>query len=194
MDSFVETIRSIFDSNPYDVFTSEKEYLFVYDDSVSRRTYMQEDNTNLAKSMQIVNLNRYKVSHICIDGGLIKYGLYDYVGDGLSHGRNDCMVYTDAELLLIELKMDVDEESMDKTRWGRYSDAMHQISDFYLYLKKKMDEKGHPIDMYYTQSSIHPIVCMKNPPKLSAQRNNEKEKFRIKTQLKIETSVVYQFV
>ena len=176
------------------MFTLEKEYLFVYDDRESRRTYMQEDNTNLAKSMQIVNHNQYKVSHICIDGGIIKYGLYDYVGDGLPHGRNDCMVYTDSELLLIELKMDVEEESMDKTRWGRYSEVMHQISDFYLYLKKKMDEKEHPIDMYYTQSSIHPIVCMKNPPKSSAQRNNEKEKFRLKTKLKIETSVIYQFI
>ena len=90
--------------------------------------------------------------------------------------------------------MDVEEDSLDKTRWAKYSDAMRQITDFYLYLKNQLEKKEKPITIFYSQTAIHPIVCMKNPMKSSAQRNNEKEKFRIKTKLKIETGIKYDFI
>lgn len=191
MKSFIKALGSIFISNPYGVSSSNGEYLFIYDDKDAEQTFMSEVDTHPGNSMTIINHSQCEVSHICIDGGLIEYGLPDYVGDGLPHGRNDCMAFTNAMLLLIELKMDVTEVSLDKTRWGRYSEAMHQLSDFYLYLIKKLEENGHPMDEFYSRSAIHPIVCMKNPPKPSAQRNNEKEKFRLKTNLIIETEVEY---
>jgi hypothetical protein len=193
MNDFAEVIRTIFVSNPYDITISKCECLYVYDDKFLKQTFMSSNNTFSNKSMQLLNPSNHKVKHICVDGGLIKHGLFDYVGDGLRHGRNDCMVFTDTELLIIELKMDVSEESLDKTRWGRYSEAMSQISDFYMYLLNRLEEIKSPMNLFFIQSAIHPIICMKNPPKASAQRNNEKEKFRVKTKLKIETITSYKF-
>lgn len=191
MKNFIDTIKSIFVSNPYEIVSLNKEYVFVYDDCVQKCTFMLSEDIHPDITMKIINHNFKEVSHVCIDGGLIKHGLSDYVGDGQPHGRNDCMVFSDEELLLIELKMDVSVESKDKTRWSRFSDAMHQISDFYLYLVEKMEEKDEPITTYYTISAIHPIISMKNQPRPSAQRNNEKEKFRLATKLKIETTTEY---
>lgn len=193
MNVFADVIRSIFVSNQYNIYASNCGHLYVYDDKTLKQTIMTNFNNFPHISLQLSNPLNYEVKHICVDGGLIAYGLFDYVGDGLPHGRNDCIVFTNTELLLIELKMDVLEDSLDKTRWGRYKEAMLQISDFYLYLLNCLDKIEKPMDRFFIHSKIHPIVCMKNPPKASAQRNNEKEKFRIKTRLNIETLTSYEF-
>lgn len=132
-----------------------------------------------------------------IDGGLIEYGLEDYVGDGQTRGRCDCMIFSDSHLILIEFKMDMNPETSDKGRWRNFSQGMAQIKDFYLYLKDRFAETQEDLQTFYPETNIIPTVCMKyepeSHPKRNVQRNNEKEKFRMATKLKIRIFHQYSF-
>ena len=52
--------------------------------------------------------------------------------------------------------------------------------------------------MFYSNDNIIPIICMRYGPNIhprrNVQRNNEKEKFRIETQLKIQSISEYEFL
>lgn len=172
--------------------------LYAYDCSSSRRTFLVESDANKDKSLKIINKRGCEIIHICIDGGIIRYGLEDYVGDGVPRGRCDCMIFNNNELLLVEFKMDVEPSTKDKTLWKNFSHAMTQIKDFFLYLKASLQQGGEDISTFYSNDNIIPIICMKYGPnihpKRNVQRNNEKEKFRVETQLKIQSFCEYEFL
>ena len=189
-------IGPIFTSNPYTIDFLSDQILFAYDCKTSNRTYFTAASTNQDKSIKINNPLGKEIIHICIDGGLIRHGLKDYVGDGKPRGRCDCMIFNDDKLLLIEFKMDVQELTRDKTLWKTFSHAMKQIKEFFKHLESSLNQNGDDIFTLYSKENIIPIICMKNQPtfhpRRNAQRNNEKERFRIDTSLKIELLCEYE--
>lgn len=194
---FCNKIKSLFTANPYTIERENGPVLYAYDDKTQKRTFLTSDHTNSDKSLIIHNNKRQELIHICIDGGLIEYGLEDYVGDGQTRGRCDCMIFSDSHLILIEFKMDMNPETSDKGRWRNFSQGMAQIKDFYLYLKDRFAETQEDLQTFYPETNIIPTVCMKyepeSHPKRNVQRNNEKEKFRMATKLKIRIFHQYSF-
>lgn len=197
-NNFCSIIQTIYTSNPYTIDRLCSTLLYAYDCGLSKRTFLVESDTNKDKSLKIKNDKRSEIVHICIDGGIIKHGLEDYVGDGIPRGRCDCMIFNDNKLLLVELKMDVEPLTKDKTLWKNFSHAMKQIKDFFLYLKASLQQEGKGINTFYSNDNIIPIICMKYGPNIhprrNVQRNNEKEKFREETQLKIQSICEYEFL
>ena len=131
-NNFCDTIQTIYTSNPYTIDRLCGTTLYAYDCSSSRRTFLVESDANKDKSLKITNKRGCEIIHICIDGGIIRYGLEDYVGDGVPRGRCDCMIFNNNKLLLVEFKMDVEPSTKDKTLWKNFSHAMTQIKDFFL--------------------------------------------------------------
>lgn len=197
-NNFCDTIQTIYTSNPYTIDCLCGTTLYAYDCSSSRRTFLVESDANKDKSLKITNKRGCEIIHICIDGGIIRYGLEDYVGDGVPRGRCDCMIFNNNKLLLVEFKMDVEPSTKDKTLWKNFSHAMTQIKDFFLYLKASLQQGGEDISTFYSNDNIIPIICMKYGPnihpKRNVQRNNEKEKFRVETLLKIQSFCEYEFL
>ena len=197
-NNFCSKIQTIYTSNPYTIERLFDSSLYAYDCKSSKRTFFTASDTNKDKSLIIINKRNNEIIHICIDGGIIKYGLEDYVGDGITRGRCDCMIFDDNKLLLVEFKMDVEPLTRDKTLWKNYSHAMKQIKDFFIYLKASFLQKGNELHKFYSDDNIIPIICMKYNQNVhhrrNVQRNNEKEKFRQETQLKIQTICEYEFL
>lgn len=162
--------------------------MYGYDVKEDKRTYLTDNTQDAGKGIDISNPSSKTLNHVCVDGGLVTYGLPDYVGDGKPHGRFDSMLFTDTHLLLIEYKMDSTTE-IDKNKWGTFSSGMDQIRDYYLHLKNLISATGDSISNYFSADSIIPIVCMSNLPKMNprinAQRFTQIEKFRLQTGLKI---------
>lgn len=195
-NSFCAKLESLFTANPYDIDRLSDTILYAYDCKQSQRTFLTASAEFCEKSLKITNNKQDEIVHICVDGGLIQYGLEDYIGDGKKHGRCDCIIFDNDRLLLVEFKMDVKPLTMDKTLWGNFSSAMTQIKDFYLYLKDRFLQSGNDLHEFYTTTNIIPIICMKYTPnihpKRNAQRNNEKERFRMATNLKIQSFCEYK--
>lgn len=192
---FCAKVQSLFTANTYDIERLGDSILYAYDCKQSQRTFFTASAEFCEKSLKITNDSLHEIVHICVDGGLIQYGLEDYIGDGKKHGRCDCLIFDDNKLLLVEFKMDVEPLTKDKTLWGNFSHAMTQIKDFYLYLKERFLQSGDDLHVFFANTNIIPIICMKHTPnihpKRNAQRNNEKEKFRMATNLKIHSCCEY---
>lgn len=130
------------------------------------------------------------VTHICVDDGLIEYVKEDYAGDGISRGRNDCLLITDNQLLFIELKTDTTTEQ-DKKIWQNFNEGARQIKDFYVFFRDFLATNGHPISGYFPllNSNVHAFVCINPYPKLTkgpgkipmTNRQKELEAFRVGT-------------
>lgn len=162
--------------------------IFGFDVKADRRTYLTDDIADKDKGIVIENQDAKELHHICVDGGLVTYGLEDYVGDGRKHGRFDSMLFSDDVLLLVEYKMESTTEK-DNNRWRRFSDGMNQISEYFLHLRQTMLSQGLEIESFFTIGKIVPFVCMNNipqmKPRVNAQRFRQMEEFRVKTGLKI---------
>lgn len=195
-NAFCTKVESLFTANPYDIERLNDAILYAYDSKQSKRTIFTTSAEFREKSLKITNNSQHEIVHICVDGGLIQYGLEDYIGDGKKHGRCDCIIFDNNRLLLVEFKMDVEPLTKDKTLWGNFSHAMNQIKDFYLYLKDRFLQSGDDLHLFYENTNIIPIICMKYTPnihpKRNAQRNNEKERFRMATNLKIQSFCEYK--
>lgn len=118
-NNFCNIIQTIYTSNPYTIDRLCGTPLYAYDCSLSKRTFLIDTDVNQDKSLKITNGGRNEIIHICIDGGIIKHGLEDYVGDGVPRGRCDCMIFDNNKLLLVEFKMDVEPLTKDKTLWKK---------------------------------------------------------------------------
>lgn len=196
-NNFCSKIQALFTATPYSIDRLSESIIYAYDCKQSQCTFFTTSADFHDKALKIINNNNNEIVHICVDGGLIEYGLEDYVGDGIVRGRCDCIIFDDNKLLLVEFKMDVDSLTKDKTLWKSFSHAMNQIKDFYIFLKENFLQSGDDLQTFYTSSNIIPVICMKNTPnihpKRNAQRNNEKEKFRLSTNLKIQSFCEYNF-
>ena len=196
-NNFCSKIQALFTATPYSIDRLSESIIYAYDCKQSQCTFFTTSADFHDKALKIINNNNNEIVHICVDGGLIEYGLEDYVGDGIVRGRCDCIIFDDNKLLLVEFKMDVDSLTKDKTLWKSFRHAMNQIKDFYLFLKENFLQSGDDLQTFYTSSNIIPVICMKNTPnihpKRNAQRNNEKEKFRLSTNLKIQSFCEYNF-
>lgn len=179
-----------------DLYHSEEtnDTLYGYDDKSLKRTFLVKQVQNISKVLTIHNLDSSTLHHICVDGGMVTYGLEDYVGDGEIRGRFDSMLFTDSLLILVEYKTDSTSDQ-DGGRWKTFSKGMSQIQDYYLVLKSFFLNDGDSINNYFPDSRIIPFICMPNLPELKPrvnhQRLNNMEQFRLATGLKLQYGMEY---
>lgn len=164
--------------------------MYAFDINETHHTSFSADAEMKGKSFTLINQDPpITVTHICVDGGLIEWGKEDYVGDGVIRGRNDCLLITDEQLILVELKTDLTSEE-DKNIWKNFSKGMCQLCDFYIYMRDRLFLEGRPISSFFVSpENTNAFVCIHPYPKLpsasrkiaSTQRMTEIERFRTKT-------------
>lgn len=195
-EAFANAVSSRFTSHPFTVDRRCEAVLYAYDSATDHRTYLTDSDSQKDISLEISNVGEIELMHICIDGGMIEYGLEDYVGDGQPHGRCDCMLFNDAKLMFVEFKMNV-ETLKDKRIWQICNDAMGQIEDFSSHLKNVFHQYDDEFSNYYAKGHASALVCIKTAPAMNVRRNSQrltaKDAFTSRTDLKIEyrTSVAF---
>lgn len=186
-DDFIMAVKKYFTSHPYSDDHSDNAMLYAYDDDTANRTFITSVDDHKDISLQINNPGKAEIVHICIDGGIVEYGLEDYQGDGRVHERCDCMVFSESMLRFVEFKMNM-TSTLDKSAWRNCSDAMRAIRDFVTYFYKVFEQRGDSFWNYYSESAAAAIVCIKQSPNMVSKRNSqrltEKEKFTAATKLK----------
>lgn len=146
------------------------EEMYVFDQEQPHRTFFTNDPYDKDKSFTVKNVFPPEtITHICVDGGLIKWGKEcpDYIGDGVPHGRPDCMLISEDQLLIVELKTNV-QTIEDKFLWRKFYEAMVQIREFYNYLRFRLAVEGHDLYFLYKNDGHHikSFVCMPSSPQL----------------------------
>lgn len=178
---FVSELQKFKMENDIHFKTSFNSVLYIFD--LKRYTIMSSIKL-FPDCLTIRNKYCKKNTHICIDGGMITYGLSDYVGDGQDHERPDCMIFSKNKLFFVELKTNVKTRN-DKKRWKEVSKAMRQLKEYFLFLYSEFTTDGNNINSYYASDDIKAVVCMSPKPLLypsvNSQRLTEIEKFRQST-------------
>lgn len=154
---------------------------YIYDDTTKHRCYVCDSSRPDA-----LEVRRWAAWHICVDGGLIRYGKRNYMGNATCpQGRCDSMVFDKQDLWFIEFKMNT-TSLLDKQLWDDLKDGMVQIKDFVQNLRRKMATKRTPLHRYYSLCHQHCTVCMKYYPTMNITRNNYLELFRKETGIKLQ--------
>ena len=195
-EGFCSQILNIYPNKTDCVDKLSDELIYIYDcENKNKTIFTSKLPIESDKSFKIKNENKTEVIHICIDGGLIEKGK-DYVRDGKSHGRFDCMLLDNNKLLLLELKMNVTSSS-EMNLYKRFCKGLEQIQEYYIYLKEKFDELGDDVNNYFGKGNIISIIGFKEEVKKrfrrNAQFNTKREEFRKNTGIKIDIGSEYKF-
>lgn len=182
--NLLDEFRTRFPANPFTETTSEASELFVFEQNTQNCQGKIIPITCLATTppiglclkLQNKILNN-KISHICIDGDFIPYGQpqYDPANTEIGHKRPDCLVFDDARLIFVELKLEQEELTFGKedTKWKKIIEGAKQILAFVEFLKNEN------FDLGLFQSEKIGIICMRFEPNFStisrgnAARNSE---------------------
>ena len=157
---------------------------YVYDDQTEHRCLVCK--TSRPDALAVINWLAY---HICVDGGLIRYGCRNYMSDfKYPQGRCDSIVFDRNDLWFVEFKMNV-TSVLDDQLWKDFCDGMMQLGGFIYNLRCKMAKKRTPLYRYFNVNHQHCTICMNKYPKMSASRNNHLEHFRLKTGIKLQQLV-----
>ena len=195
-NAFSNAVTSYFTTRTFSVERMSAVVLYAYDSETNHRTYLTDSDEYKAISLEIKNSNSQEILHICIDGGIIEHGLWDYVGDGQPHGRCDCMVFSDDKLVFVELKMNV-ITTKDRKIWKICNDALGQIEDFSNHLKSVFMQNNDNFVNYYEKGKSSALVCIKTAPgmapKRNTQRQTEKDAFTARTDLKVDFRTSIEF-
>ena len=164
---------------------------FVYDDQAFHRCLVCK--TSRPDALAVNNMNAY---HICVDGGLIRYGcrIYmlnpiDKIDPNYPQGRCDSIVFDRRNLWFVEFKMTT-TTTLDAQLWEDMKDGMKQLKHFIYNLRCKMAKKRTPLHLYFRVSHQHCTICMNSYPQMNISRNNYLENFRMETGIKLQQSVV----
>lgn len=158
---------------------------YIYDDKIRHRCFVC--NTPRPDALKVNNWNAY---HVCVDGGLIRFGCRNYMNDfSYPQGRCDSLVFDNSDLWFVEFKMNA-TTAIDDYLWNDLKDGMQQLRDFISNLRCKMAQKRTPLHRYYSINHQHCTVCMKAYPRMSVKRNNTLEAFRLDTGIKLQQVVV----
>lgn len=154
---------------------------YVYDDQAKHCCYVCK-----TPRLDALVVNNWSAYHVCVDGGLIRFGCVNYMADNnCPKGRCDSLVFDEKDLWFVEFKMNT-TTVLDRQLWDDMKDGMKQLKAFIINLRCKMAAKRAPLYRYYSISHQHCTVCMKQYPVMNNGRNNELEKFRMETGVKVQ--------
>lgn len=153
---------------------------YIYDDVASHRCVVC--STLRTDALLVNNWSSY---HICVDGGLIRFGCRNYMNDyRYPQGRCDSMVFDGKDMWFVEFKMNT-TSVLDDQMWDDLKDGMGQLRDYICNLRCKMAKKRTPLHKYFKVCHQHCTVCMKTYPRMNPSRQNYLEHFRIETGIKL---------
>ncbi len=154
---------------------------YVYDDQAQHRCIVCK--TQRPDALSLINRFAY---HICVDGGLIRFGCRNYMSNfNYPQGRCDSIIFDRKDLWFVEFKMNV-TSVLDDQLWNDFSDGMKQLGGFIYNLRCKMAKKRTPLNRYFKVSHQHSSICMTKYPVMSPSRNNLLEHFRLETGIKLQ--------
>ncbi len=157
---------------------------YVYDDQNKHRCLVCK--TPRPDALAVINWFAY---HICVDGGLIRFGCRNYMSDfNYPQGRCDSIVFDRNDLWFVEFKMNV-TSVLDDQLWSDFSAGMMQLCGFINNLRYKMAKKHTPLHRYFKVNHQHCTICMNSYPKMNPSRNNHLEYFRLETGIKLQQLV-----
>ena len=157
---------------------------YVYDDQNKHRCLVCK--TPRPDALAVIN---WFASHICVDGGLIRYRFPNYMfDDKYPLGRCDSIIFDMRDLWFVEFKMNT-TTSLDDQLWKDMKVGMQQLKDFIYNLRCKMAKKRTPLHRYFKASHQHCTICMNSYPKMNPSRNNHLEHFRLETGIKLQQLV-----
>ena len=153
---------------------------YIYDDQVAHRCFVCSTSR-----LDALSIHNWQAWHICVDGGLIRYGCRNYMGDfQYPQGRCDSLVFDNKDLWFVEMKMNT-TTSLDTQLWDNLASGMGQLKDFIFNLRVKLAAKHTPLQRYYSIAHQNCTVCMKRYPMMNTSRNNQLEDFRLSTGIKL---------
>lgn len=153
---------------------------YIYDDTTRHRSLV-----NLVSRPEALVVKNWRANHVCVDGGLIRYGFTNYMFDAnCPKGRCDSMVFDHRDLWFVEFKMNA-TSLLDDQLWEDLKVGMQQLKDFIFNLRCKMDRKRTPLHRYFKNSHQHCTVCMRRYPRMNPSRQNHLEHFRQDTGIKL---------
>lgn len=162
---------------------------YIYDDVVRHRCLVCG-----TPRVDALKVQGWRAWHICVDGGLIRYRYPNYMGSfKYPQGRCDSIVFDRHNIWFVEFKMNT-TTILDKQLWADMKKGMDQIAEFVQNLRLKMAWKHTPLNKFFGINHQHCTVCMVNYPAMSIQRNNELEKFREKTGIKLHQLAVIPYI
>jgi hypothetical protein len=134
-------------------------------------------------------VNNWFAYHICVDGGLIRFGCRNYMSDfNYPQGRCDSIVFDRKDLWFVEFKMNA-TSVLDDQLWNDFKDGMRQLQEFIYNLRCKMTKKRTPLHRYFKVGHQHCTICMNKYPVMNPSRNNRLERFRLETGIKLQQSL-----
>lgn len=168
----------------YQIHRTTPPVSYVYDDQTKHRCLICK--TPRPDALAVSNWN---ANHICVDGGLIRYGATYYMfNDKYPRGRCDSIIFDKYDLWFVEFKMNT-TTSLDEQLWKDMKVGMQQLKDFIYNLRCKMSKKRTPLNHYFKVGHQHCTICMNRYPKMSPSRNNQLEHFRMETGIKLQLLV-----
>ena len=186
-----KTLSNVKCKEKYQIHRITPPVTYVYDDQTKHRCLVCK--TPRPGALAVIDRFAY---HICVDGGLIRYGSRVYMFDPIDkidtnypQGRCDSIVFDKQDLWFVEFKMN-STTTLDAQQWEDLKDGMKQLKGFIFNLRCKMGLKRTPLHRYYKLKHQHCIVCMKTYPRMNVLRNNYLEKFRQETGLKLQQSIL----
>ena len=157
---------------------------YVYDARTIHRCLVCK--TTRPDALAVINWLAY---HICVDGGLIRYGFGNYMfSSKYPQGRCDSIIFDMQDLWFIEFKMNT-ITSLDDQLWKDMKVGIQQLKDFVYNLRCKMAKKHTPLNRYFKVNHQHCAICMNKYPMMSPSRNNQLEHFRLETGIKLQQLV-----
>lgn len=180
----------IYNNQKHDSITCKEKYhidkivppvAYIYDDDCRHRCFVSKIYN--PKALAVVD---WKAFHVCVDGGLIRYGCKSYMPwSHFSKKRCDSMVFDDKDLWFIEFKMNT-TTCLDNQLWNNFKDGIQQLRDFICNFRCKMLRKRTPLHRYYSLNHQHCTICMERYPLMNTARNTYLEQFRIETGIKVQ--------
>lgn len=179
-DQFILDLKRHFSAHSFTEMCASATHLYVQEinkfdesDNFIRCTVLREA-VPTERHFKVSNNYQDEVAHICIDGDFITFGQskYDEKSQSIKDGRPDSLVFDDNTLLFLELKVEQEDATFEKSedvRWKAFFKGLTQIEDFVKFLRNNSFE----VKSYF--KTVKAVICMRFEPKLvsNAKRNTE---------------------
>jgi len=157
---------------------------YIYDDKARHRCLVCK-----TPRLDSLAINNWQAYHVCVDGGLIRFGYHNTIPSFLcSQRRCDSIVFDNRDIWFVEFKMNT-TSPIDIQLWNEMKDGMKQLKGFIFDLRCKMAHKRTPLHCYYRLCHQHCTVCMRRYPLMNTKRNTYLEEYRIETGVKFQQLV-----
>lgn len=186
---FLSKIKQYFpDHSPFDIQTTDNDYAYVVDNEPS---VLLENKVDKAFEIQNID-SKAPISHIAIDKDFVTSHYYNHLTE--NQGRPDSLLFSETDIVFLELKMNV-TSAVDDKRWKKIGEGMEQLKPFLLYFRNGFEVQNDKVSKYFPAQNIHAVISQSFYPRIlpNSQRNKNLEKFKTETGLELKLVTTLKF-